>query len=357
MTVNVMFRDVLDLVPQSTVKVDDVTVGKVTGIELKGYVAQVTIKLPGDVDLPATPARRSARPASSARSSSRSASRRPRHRQARRRRRHRPGPHRPQPGGGRGPRRARPAAQRWRRGPAEDHRHRAQQRDRRPGVRDPLGARPDPHLHGPARPRTRPPSSPRSTTPTGSPCSSASRTVRSRAPWTTFPRRPALGEPPARRPGQDAEGADRLSGVGVRVIRASKASTINSLRDLAPVLTASPRPGRTCRSRSQVFLTYPFVDAAIGRDPQVARNLHMGDFTNLSVNLDLNVADLTLPGLPPVPSPACDTCAQVRRRRVHAARRRTARSCGRLKDAEARARRHRPDRGGLPQDHPDSWPG
>ena len=38
-----MFRDVLDLVPQSTVKVDDVTVGKVTEVKLKGYVAKVTI--------------------------------------------------------------------------------------------------------------------------------------------------------------------------------------------------------------------------------------------------------------------------------------------------------------------------
>jgi phospholipid/cholesterol/gamma-HCH transport system substrate-binding protein len=38
-----------------------------------------------------------------------------------------------------------------------------------------------------------------------------------------------------------------------------------------------------------VFLTYPFVDEVVGRDPQVARNLHMGDYTNLSVRLDLNI--------------------------------------------------------------------
>ena len=43
MTVTVMFRDVLDLVPQSTVKVNDVSVGKVTKVTLKGYVAKVTI--------------------------------------------------------------------------------------------------------------------------------------------------------------------------------------------------------------------------------------------------------------------------------------------------------------------------
>ena len=52
MTVTVMFRDVLDLVPQSTVKVDDVTVGKVKKVTLKGYVAKVTVVLPKDVDLP-----------------------------------------------------------------------------------------------------------------------------------------------------------------------------------------------------------------------------------------------------------------------------------------------------------------
>ena len=52
MTIKVMFRDVLDLVPQSTVKVNDVTVGKVKKVDLKGYVAEVTLEIPGDVKLP-----------------------------------------------------------------------------------------------------------------------------------------------------------------------------------------------------------------------------------------------------------------------------------------------------------------
>ena len=52
MTIKVMFRDVLDLVPQSTVKVNDVTVGKVKKVELKGYVAKITVEIPKDVDLP-----------------------------------------------------------------------------------------------------------------------------------------------------------------------------------------------------------------------------------------------------------------------------------------------------------------
>ena len=37
-----------------------------------------------------------------------------------------------------------------------------------------------------------------------------------------------------------------------------------------------------------MFLTYPFVDEVVGRDPQVARNLHMGDYTNLSIQLDVD---------------------------------------------------------------------
>ena len=47
-----------------------------------------------------------------------------------------------------------------------------------------------------------------------------------------------------------------------------------------------------------VFLTFPFVDEVVGRDPQVARNLHMGDYTNLSMQLDLDLTKPLLPGLP-----------------------------------------------------------
>jgi len=100
----------------------------------------------------------------------------------------------------------------------------------------------------------------------------------------------------------------RLSGVGVRVIKASKESTINSLRDLAPVLEGFAKAGDNFPKSFQVFLTYPFVDAAVGRDPQVARNLHMGDYTNLSVNLDLAVTDL--PKLPT--GPVGDQCKALR---------------------------------------------
>jgi phospholipid/cholesterol/gamma-HCH transport system substrate-binding protein len=46
------FADVLDLVPQSSVKVDQVTVGSVESIELNGWTARVTMRLPRSVKLP-----------------------------------------------------------------------------------------------------------------------------------------------------------------------------------------------------------------------------------------------------------------------------------------------------------------
>ncbi|MCW2598784.1 MAG: hypothetical protein JWM02_613 [Frankiales bacterium] len=52
--VKIEFNDVLDLVPQSSVKVNDVTVGSVKKIELSpgGYTAVVTVSLKNDVVLP-----------------------------------------------------------------------------------------------------------------------------------------------------------------------------------------------------------------------------------------------------------------------------------------------------------------
>ena len=51
--VQVEFSDVLDLVPQSAVKVDDVTVGSVREIDLRGFTAVVTISVNGDIRVPA----------------------------------------------------------------------------------------------------------------------------------------------------------------------------------------------------------------------------------------------------------------------------------------------------------------
>ncbi|PJJ58298.1 phospholipid/cholesterol/gamma-HCH transport system substrate-binding protein [Mumia flava] len=51
-TVEVEFTDVLDLVPQSAVKVGDVSVGRVTDVELDGWQAVVTVAVRDDVELP-----------------------------------------------------------------------------------------------------------------------------------------------------------------------------------------------------------------------------------------------------------------------------------------------------------------
>ena len=181
-----LFRDVLDLVPQSTVKVNDVTVGKVKSIKLKGYVAEVALEVPKDLDLPDN-ARAEIRQTSLL-----------------------------------GEKFVQLAA------PTEPGSGKLSNNDvigldrtgRNPEVEEVFGALslllngggvgqlktifaelnnafegreaefrsvldPDPHLHGPAGRRTRSRSSPRSRTPTGWPSRSASRTARSRAPWTT----------------------------------------------------------------------------------------------------------------------------------------------------------------------------
>jgi len=99
-----------------------------------------------------------------------------------------------------------------------------------------------------------------------------------------------------------------LSSVGVRVIRDSKVATIDSLRSLAPTLTKLAEAGDAFPKSLQVFLTYPFVDAVVGTNPAQARNLHMGDYTNLSIQTDL---DLTT-GLPTLPTgPVCKVISQI----------------------------------------------
>jgi phospholipid/cholesterol/gamma-HCH transport system substrate-binding protein len=54
-TVKARFKDVLDLVPQSGVKVNEVPVGRVEDIHLApdGWTAEVSMRINGDVDLPA----------------------------------------------------------------------------------------------------------------------------------------------------------------------------------------------------------------------------------------------------------------------------------------------------------------
>jgi phospholipid/cholesterol/gamma-HCH transport system substrate-binding protein len=95
-----------------------------------------------------------------------------------------------------------------------------------------------------------------------------------------------------------------LSDVGTRVIRASEENTVNSLESLAPILSQLADAGRALPKSLEVFFTYPFINAVVGETPAEARNLHQGDYTNLSVKLDLDLRQLLLnpPGLPGQPS-------------------------------------------------------
>ena len=47
--VTIEFRDVLDLVPQSAVRVDDIAVGRVKSVKLEGWTAVVVVTVNGDV--------------------------------------------------------------------------------------------------------------------------------------------------------------------------------------------------------------------------------------------------------------------------------------------------------------------
>ena len=72
------------------------------------------------------------------------------------------------------------------------------------------------------------------------------------------------------------------------------------------MLTQLAAAGDDFANAFHVFLTYPFVDEVVGRDPQVARNLHMGDYTNLSIQLEVDLSDVVptvpLPSLPSLPT-------------------------------------------------------
>ena len=103
---------------------------------------------------------------------------------------------------------------------------------------------------------------------------------------------------------------DRLSGIGTRVIRQSKADTIANLRNLVPILTQLNRSGEAIPKALSLALTYPFVDAVVGTTAVEARNFHQGDYTNLEAQLDVNLATV-LQGLPDPPdggplNPVCE---------------------------------------------------
>lgn len=311
MTVHAMFRDVLDLVPQSTVKIDDVTVGRVTSIKLKGYVADVTMQLPANTDLPDN-ARAELRQTSLLGEKFVSLA----------------------------PPESNPSSGKLSNGDVIG----LSSTGRNPEVEEVLGALAA-LLNGGGVGQLKIIASEMNKATSGREADVRSVLTQLHLFMGQLARNKdtvvsaienlnrlavqlrqqdasiklALDDLPAALASVDKQRSDlkkmlaalsRLSGVGVRVIKASKESTINSLRDLAPVLNRLAAAGQNWPRSLQVFLTYPFVDDAVGRDPQVARNLHMGDYTNLSVRLDLDSSSINLPNPPP---PVTAACKQLKR--------------------------------------------
>ena len=94
-----------------------------------------------------------------------------------------------------------------------------------------------------------------------------------------------------------------LGAVGTRVITASKADTVANLQALAPVLGQLASAGDSLPKSFQLLLTYPF--------PDEAANTIRGDYTNLYATADLDLRsvqqNLGQPGLPTVPVPGLPT--------------------------------------------------
>jgi virulence factor Mce-like protein len=299
MTVHIMFRDVLDLVPQSTVKVDDVTVGKVSSISLKGYTADVTVKLPRSTTQPDNALA---------------------------------GMRQPSRLGLRCGSLSKPSDPTGRLGNGDVIG--LENSGRNPQVEEVFQALAL-LLNGGGVGQLKTIADELNTAFGGREASVRSiieqlgsfmgqldankesivtalenvnrLSLELRRQDSTI--KSALDDLPTAIKSVNGQRQDlvrmlqalsNLSSVGVRVIQASKESTIDSLRNLAPVLEAFAKSGQDMPKALQVFLTYPFIDEAVGRDPQVARNLHMGDFTNLSVSLALDLLNLpSIPGLAP----------------------------------------------------------
>ncbi|MBZ5735230.1 MCE family protein [Nocardioides sp. TRM66260-LWL] len=289
MTVTAQFRDVLDLVPKSTVKVDDVTVGEVTKVQLQGYDALVTMKIDRSVDLPDN-AIADIRQTSLLGEKFVSLS----------------------------PPLSAPSANRLGDGDEID----LQRTGRNPEVEEVFGAL-SLVLNGGGVAQLKTiatelnkaldgrEDSARSvlnqiSTLTGNLADRKQDIVRAIESLNRLALSAkgqqrninlALDELPSAISSIDRQRDDlvkvlqalnRLGNVGVRVISASKASTIETVRQLQPVLTELANSGDAFVKAFSSFLTFPFVDEVVGRNPQTAKDLAMGDYTNLSAEIDLS---------------------------------------------------------------------
>ena len=304
MTVHVQFPDVLDLVPQSTVKVADVTVGKVTHVELDGYAADVTLLLRNDVDLP-----------DNAEAEIRQTSLLGEKFVSLQAPEDSPSPNKLSDG----------------------DRIKISATNRNPEVEEVLGAL-SLLLNGGGVAQLKTIASELNNALDGRESQAKSVLTQletftgqldenkadivdaieslNRLAKAANAQKPAiesaLDDLPGALESLDSQRADlvkmlkalgRLGNVGTKVIRASKTATIDALTQLQPVLSQLAATGDNFTKSFNVFLTYPFVDEVVGRDPEVANRLHMGDYTNLSIKLNIDVGTPGGgPDLPPIPT-------------------------------------------------------
>jgi phospholipid/cholesterol/gamma-HCH transport system substrate-binding protein len=85
-----------------------------------------------------------------------------------------------------------------------------------------------------------------------------------------------------------------LGAVGTRVIEGTKADLVANLRALDPILTELARAGDNLPKSLEVLFTYPFADSAA--------DAIRGDYTNLQITLDVDTEGL-LSGRNPLPLP------------------------------------------------------
>ncbi|GAC1443265.1 MAG: MCE family protein [Mycobacteriales bacterium] len=103
-------------------------------------------------------------------------------------------------------------------------------------------------------------------------------------------------------------GLNRLGTVAVRVIRASQQNTTADLRSLEPILTQLNRAGKDLPDSLELLTTYPF--------PKTVREGIKGDYANLYATADINLIKAgtstgiipgpvasAIPSLPPLPVP------------------------------------------------------
>ena len=112
---------------------------------------------------------------------------------------------------------------------------------------------------------------------------------------------------------------DRLGGVGTQVVKDSKADTVANLKSLQPILRNLADSGDDFAKSFIALFTYPFPNAATGTTVQGSKDFHKGDYTNLNAEMDIKLEDLsalldesgTSTGLQEVPTGSSDPLSSL----------------------------------------------